>query len=79
MLANSATAFCWKPYSYLLALHTTVLEHIRSLKRQEGQDFLEYIVIVGFALLVVAAIGLLYGAINGLFEQAAATVGGLHF
>jgi Flp pilus assembly pilin Flp len=80
MLANPATTFYWQTYFNLLALLASALDRSgRLTKRREGQDFLEYIVIVGLALLVVAAIGVLYGAINGLFVRAAATVGGLHF
>ena len=39
-------------------------------RRQEGQDFFEYIVIVGFGVVVAGAVAALYMAIRGKFERA---------
>ncbi|MBU0493816.1 MAG: hypothetical protein KKA73_09295 [Chloroflexi bacterium] len=76
----TAQTITWKGYIGLMFLVNTLSAKLSTmLTRQEGQDFLEYIVIVGFALLVVAAIAALYGAINGLFEDAAAAVRGISF
>jgi len=51
----------------------------RGRTNEKGQDFLEYIIIVGFALLVVTAVAALYAAIEGKFQQAASAVGGIGF
>jgi len=39
-------------------------------RRKEGQDFFEYIVIVGFGVVVAGAVAALYMAIRGKFERA---------
>ncbi|MBU1746759.1 MAG: hypothetical protein KKA73_03650 [Chloroflexi bacterium] len=68
----NANSLFWRGYTRLLGAQ-------QRLTREGAQDFLEYIIIVGFALLVVAAVAALYGAINGKFLDAAAAIQGIHF
>ena len=78
---NANTLF-WRGYTEWLLMQqrlTRVLEQQQQLKRESAQDFLEYIIIVGFALLVVAAVTALYRAINDKFLDAGAAIRGIHF
>ena len=50
---------------------------VKSLRNEEGQDLLEYALLVALiALIAIGAVGAAGGAVNGIFGAIAAALGG---